>query len=363
MNDRFAHTDLYVDREVLKSPAFWSLTGCAPQVYMAFLTRCRRAKIKGSKKHSPWAILNNGELVFSYRHALASFGVSKDRFTHALDQLVQAGLIDIKHSGGGMEADSSRYAMSDRWRDYGTPAFRKATRPKGRKWTIPAARTARENPRGSARENPRGFLEARGKTLAENPVSETGQREKIRAVYRICQSVGEKEGAHKKRESPLPLQSGAPQAIADGGLLALAGHARGRRLSVREAKAFLKAVAEARAAGATDALIVQGVRGNKAGAPWAGPTGAKDAARALVADYRDTFNPNEPRGNVGLILRDIRHAQDYLAGRIGNADDECRLHNERVLAWAEKRRPSLEAAGWTAATGGKEISEQRGDGT
>jgi len=169
-NDRFQHRPLYVDREVLKSPAFWCLTGCAPQVYMAFLTRCRKMKAKGSKKHSPWTILNNGELVFSYRQAKALFGVSKDRFTHALDQLVEAGLIDIRHSGGGMEADASHYGISDRWRLYGTADFKAAARPKGRSWAVPAAAQAtRENPRAGARENPRGFQEARGKTLAEKP--------------------------------------------------------------------------------------------------------------------------------------------------------------------------------------------------
>ena len=47
-----------------------------------------------------------------------------------MKELVEKGLIDIEHSGGGYDGDKSLYAISDRWRKYDTLEFEDKTMPK-----------------------------------------------------------------------------------------------------------------------------------------------------------------------------------------------------------------------------------------
>jgi len=74
----------------------------------------------GHKGTEKWFIENNGEIVFFYTEALNKYGITKPRFQRAVDELVEKGFIDITHHGGGVKGDSSTYAISERWQDYGT---------------------------------------------------------------------------------------------------------------------------------------------------------------------------------------------------------------------------------------------------
>ena len=48
-----------------------------------------------------------------------------------LDTLIAKGFIDVAWSGsGGKKGDKSLYGISERWRDWGTDKFIKASRPK-----------------------------------------------------------------------------------------------------------------------------------------------------------------------------------------------------------------------------------------
>jgi len=84
----------------------------------------------GRKGKEKWLIENNGEIVFTYTEALNKYGITKPRFQRALDGLVEKGFIDITHHGGGVKGDFSTYAISERWRDYGTEKFVFKTRPR-----------------------------------------------------------------------------------------------------------------------------------------------------------------------------------------------------------------------------------------
>lgn len=126
---------MYVDRKLIRSRAFLELTGCAAQVYLLFRARAQVVKTKGGPaKRSPWRIVNNGEIIFTYAEAEEDFGIRAKRFTRAIDQLVARGFLDIAHRGGGLEGDASCYALSERWRMYGTVEFVPGERPKGRRW-------------------------------------------------------------------------------------------------------------------------------------------------------------------------------------------------------------------------------------
>jgi len=49
----------------------------------------------------------------------------------AIDTLIEHGFLDISHSGsGGKKGDKSLYAISERWKVWGTDAFTPVSRPK-----------------------------------------------------------------------------------------------------------------------------------------------------------------------------------------------------------------------------------------
>jgi DNA-binding PadR family transcriptional regulator len=120
---------IYLVPDLVDCKAFLELPGSALQVYLLFLRR-RVLKKVGSRGKERWLIENNGKIVFTYTEAHKKFGFTKPRFQRALDGLVEKGFIDITYIGGGVKGDSSTYAISERWRDYGTEKFDFRTRPR-----------------------------------------------------------------------------------------------------------------------------------------------------------------------------------------------------------------------------------------
>jgi len=120
---------IVIEKELLKSDAFRGLTGAAKTAYFDFRMKCRIKSMKsknGRKKER--VILNNGELEYCYSEAEKK-GITRPRFMRAIDALVERGLIDIAHSGsGGRKGDKSLYAISERWRHFGTKNFIPAKR-------------------------------------------------------------------------------------------------------------------------------------------------------------------------------------------------------------------------------------------
>ena len=66
----------------------------------------------------------------SYREAKKLFGFAYSTMARAITQLVEYGFIDIAHQGVASSKDFSRYAISERWKDYGTEKFIEQTRQK-----------------------------------------------------------------------------------------------------------------------------------------------------------------------------------------------------------------------------------------
>ena len=119
----------FVEKEVLRSKAFKDLPGTAIQVLMWFYLK-RKLKNIGRRGKEKWIITNNGEIVFSYAEAEKKYGLTRARFSRALNALIALGFIDIAHHGGGMMGDCTLYAISERWRKYGTDQFISQSRPK-----------------------------------------------------------------------------------------------------------------------------------------------------------------------------------------------------------------------------------------
>jgi hypothetical protein len=123
---------MFIPRDVITSRAYLDLnTSAGCQVYMLFRTKCRMEPAEGKRKRKDnWIIANNGEIQFSYKEAREKWGILESRFKRAIDDLVRVGLIDIAHTGCGLHKDVSLYAISERWRLFGTDDFISKARPK-----------------------------------------------------------------------------------------------------------------------------------------------------------------------------------------------------------------------------------------
>jgi len=134
MSKRRTPGQVAIERDIVTSPAYLSLTGIAPQVLSLFLSRRifeRRKTHK--KKRGEWICVNADKLSFTYAQA-AKLGINGKRFVRALDQLVERGFLNVTHSGGVIRGDVSFYGLSERWRLYGSKEFQPASRPKDDRW-------------------------------------------------------------------------------------------------------------------------------------------------------------------------------------------------------------------------------------
>jgi hypothetical protein len=130
----------------------------------------------------------------------------------------------------------------------------------------------------------------------------------------------------------------------DQRLVALAGKARRRTLTHSECQVFLEAVAEARLAGATNALIAHFVsKANNGEAVWIPVNTARDTSRTLLDSYQDVVQLGEPRTRLEQITADFTWSKNYLDEH--PPPDEGRHHNQRVLDWAHGHSETLTAAG------------------
>lgn len=124
---------MFVSRTMITSRAFLSLkTATACQVFMVFLNKCRweKAQTRPMRREKEWIITNNGEIQFTYTEAQEKWGIKAGRFTRAIDDLLRVGLIDITKTGCGLHKDVTLYAISDRWKKFGTDEFIIMKRPK-----------------------------------------------------------------------------------------------------------------------------------------------------------------------------------------------------------------------------------------
>ena len=114
---------LYLESEILWSDAFWELTAAEIHILLIFKMKCRYAGQKEAKKMKVplGTIKNNGTIVFSEIEAI-KVGISKATFQRAITHFVELGFIDITREGGLYRL--SLYALSERWKLYGTNEFK-----------------------------------------------------------------------------------------------------------------------------------------------------------------------------------------------------------------------------------------------
>ena len=122
---------MFIPRRMHRNPAFRKLNASSIFVLFEFLYRRKVTQVPTKEgRGKEWIISNNGEIFFTYDEAENNFGIPRSTFRRAIDQLVDLGFIDITHHGGGMMKDASKYAISERWKEYGKKEFLKKPRPK-----------------------------------------------------------------------------------------------------------------------------------------------------------------------------------------------------------------------------------------
>ena len=120
-----------------------------------------------------YVIINNGQIEFKYIEALEKYGIKADRFRRALRQLHDRGFIDVTDPGGSIHKISAKFALVNRWLDYGTGKFKSIPWPE-RDSSCPGFKkqrenlTIRKNTHGTIRENTHGEGEASQTSMREN---------------------------------------------------------------------------------------------------------------------------------------------------------------------------------------------------
>ncbi len=124
--------NIWVEKSLITSNAFAAITSpTAFRVLMIFFCK-RQCERSGRGGRARWEIANNGEIEFTGPEATKKYGIPESTFGRAIDELRDKGFIDIAESGAGLYKSKNLYAISDRWRDYGTPQYRPPKpRPKG----------------------------------------------------------------------------------------------------------------------------------------------------------------------------------------------------------------------------------------
>ena len=106
----------WITREMFRSPAYLALGGAAPQVLINILGKRWFEKV-GVKGRKEMVCSNCDSLRFTYAEA-EKLGISKPRFTRAIDLLLAKGFLTLNHHGGGYQGDATVYALSDKWRGW-----------------------------------------------------------------------------------------------------------------------------------------------------------------------------------------------------------------------------------------------------
>ena len=131
-----------LEPDLIESEAFLSLSSVAAmKVLIRFHQKAHRKRTKGKSKNlGKMVITNNGDIVFTYAEAL-ELGIPKATFVRALKELVETkGFIDIAEPGNWFLKQPTKFAISQRWKRYGTPDYETVKMPrmlpKGKGWQL-----------------------------------------------------------------------------------------------------------------------------------------------------------------------------------------------------------------------------------
>lgn len=110
--------------DLIESDAFLGLSGkAALLVLIRFHQKAYRKFAKVRKNIKRMTITNNGEIIFPYSEA-EELGVSRKNFSRVIRELVvDKGFIEIAEPGNWYEKQQTKFAISERWKHYGTSRY------------------------------------------------------------------------------------------------------------------------------------------------------------------------------------------------------------------------------------------------
>jgi hypothetical protein len=116
-----------IDPAIIESDAFYDLSGKAAVVALIRFYQKVYRKKKDKRKNSFKNLImtNNKQLIFTYGEA-KELGIKSSRtFYRVIKELVEEkGFIDIEHRGNYHNNEPTLYAISERWRNYGTKNYK-----------------------------------------------------------------------------------------------------------------------------------------------------------------------------------------------------------------------------------------------
>ena len=118
-----------LEPDLIESDALRDLSGkAALLVLIRFHQKAWKKKTKRSKQHiQKYEITNNGEIVFTYSEARELGIKSTGTFWKVCRELVEKGFIDLVEYPNWMEKQPAKWAISTRWKWYGTDRSEPAT--------------------------------------------------------------------------------------------------------------------------------------------------------------------------------------------------------------------------------------------
>ena len=126
---------IWLEHKIFLSKAWKSLkTPSAAQMLILFMAKRSRVPKDGKPrgaKHKEYVTVNNGQIEFTFKKAEV-YGITIGQFNRGISELVRVGFIDITQTGTGLHKSTNLYALSERWKLYGTDDFKHVERPKGK---------------------------------------------------------------------------------------------------------------------------------------------------------------------------------------------------------------------------------------
>jgi hypothetical protein len=122
-----------LEPDLIESDAIRDLSGKWSLVVLIRFHQKARRKNPSRKKQGihKMIITNNGEIVFPYSEAYELGIKSSKTFNRVIRELVEdKGFIDIAEFGNWYEKKPTKFAISNRWKWYGTPDYKKVEVPR-----------------------------------------------------------------------------------------------------------------------------------------------------------------------------------------------------------------------------------------
>ncbi len=117
-----------LESALIESDAFLNLSGKAAMLCLIrFHQKAYKKRVGGRKRgFKELQITNNGEIIFTYAEARELGIKSSETFNRVIRELVaDKGFINIEELGNWYQKKPTKFAISARWRRYGTDEYEK----------------------------------------------------------------------------------------------------------------------------------------------------------------------------------------------------------------------------------------------